>query len=297
MLEGQPLTQEAYDANPTLNYQIATPGYFEALNTPVRAGRFFTDRDQDGMPRVALVSESTARRLWPGQDPLGRRLVIPSFSRDRESGWRTVVGVVGDVRYRGIDEVQLDVYDAALQATLPADNVVIRTSNDPLALAAPVRALVRELDPTAIVDSITTMASVVERAEAPWRLTTWLFGLFAALAFGLSILGLFSLVALDVTHRGREFAIRLALGASRTGILRGVLLRAGWRVLAGLALGLSAATFVNRAVRGMLALIAPDDGVIYALVLVIVSIAVAVAAYLPARRAATADPQALLRGG
>jgi ABC-type antimicrobial peptide transport system permease subunit len=201
------------------------------------------------------------------------------------------------VRYRGLEEVQLDVYDPALQVGRLADNVVVRTAGDPLALAAPVRALARELAPAVIVDSVTTMDAVVGRAEAPWRLTMWMFVLFAAMAFGLAALGLFSLVALDVAHRGREFAIRLALGASRAAMLRNVLLRAGWRVAIGLALGLSAAVAASRAMRGLLFEIAPDDPVTYAAVLTVVPIAVAAAAYVPARRAAQADPQTLLRQG
>ena len=157
--------------------------------------------------------------------------------------------------------------------------------------------LARELDPAAIVDSITTMNAVVERAEAPWRLTMWMFVLFAGLAFGLAALGLFSLVALDVAHRGREFAIRLALGATRGTILRGVLVRAGWRVLGGLAVGLTVAVLTSRAMRGLLFGIAPGDGVTYAAVFGVVLIAVTIAAYVPARRAARVDPQALLRQG
>ena len=119
------------------------------------------------------------------------------------------------------------------------------------------------------------MEIVVGRAEAPWRLTMWMFALFAALAFGLAALGLFSLVALDVAHRGREFAIRMALGESRAGILRGVLVRAGWRAMAGLALGLGIAFVASRAIRGLLFGIAPDDGVTYAAVLAVVLIVVA----------------------
>ena len=112
---------------PTLNHQIATPGYFEALKIPLRAGRLFTDRDTADVPRVAIVSESTARRLWPGQDPIGKRLSMATFTPGKPgTAWRTVVGVVSDVRYRGIEEVQLDVYDPALQVGRPADNIVVR---------------------------------------------------------------------------------------------------------------------------------------------------------------------------
>ena len=298
LLEGQPETREAIEANPVLNYQIATPGYFETLKIPLRAGRFFNEQDTADAPRVAIVSQATARRLWPGQDPIDRRLFMSNFTPGKPGkSWRTVVGVVSDVRYRGIDEVQFDVYDPALQVGLSAGNIVVRSAGDPLALAGPVRSIARELDPAAIVDSITTMDAVVERAEAPWRLTMWMFVLFAGLAFGLAALGLFSLVALDVAHRGREFAIRLALGATRAAILRGVLVRAGWRVLSGLAIGLAVAIIASRAMRGLLFGIAPDDAVTYAAVLGVVLVAVAIAAYVPARRAARVDPQALLRQG
>ena len=298
LLEGQPETREAIEANPVLNYQIATPGYFETLKIPLRAGRFFNEQDTADAPRVAIVSQATARRLWPGQDPIGRRLFMSNFTPGKPGkSWRTVVGVVSDVRYRGIDEVQFDVYDPALQVGLSAGNIVVRSAGDPLALAGPVRSIARELDPAAIVDSITTMDAVVERAEAPWRLTMWMFVLFAGLAFGLAALGLFSLVALDVAHRGREFAIRLALGATRAAILRGVLVRAGWRVLSGLAIGLAVAVIASRAMRGLLFGIAPDDAITYAAVLGVVLVAVAIAAYVPARRAARVDPQALLRQG
>ena len=298
LLEGQPETREAIEANPVLNYQIATPGYFETLKVPLRAGRLFNEQDTADAPRVAIVSQATARRLWPGQDPIGRRLFMSNFTPGKPGkSWRTVVGVVSDVRYRGLDEVQFDVYDPALQVGLSAGNIVLRSAGDPLALAGPVPSIARELDPAAIVDSITTMNAVVERAEAPWRLTMWMFVLFAGLAFGLAALGLFSLVALDVAHRGREFAIRLALGATRTAILRGVLVRAGWRVLSGLAIGLAVAVIASRAMRGLLFGIAPGDAVTYAAVLGVVLVAVAIAAYVPARRAARVDPQALLRQG
>ena len=295
-LEGQPETREAAEANPVLNYQIATPGYFETLKIPLRAGRVFTDRDTADAPRVAIVSQSTARRLWPGQDPIGRKLLMSSFTPGKPGKpWRTVVGVVSDVRYRGIDEVQFDIYDPALQVGLVAGNIVVRSAGDPLALVGPVRAIAREMDPSVTVDSVTTMSAVVERAEAPWRLTMWMFVLFAGLAFGLAALGLFSLVALDVAQRSREFAIRLALGATRGAILRGVLARAGWRVLSGLTIGLAVAVIATRMMRGLLFEIAPDDAVTYVSVLGVVLVAVGIAAYVPARRAARVDPQALLR--
>jgi predicted permease len=298
-LEGQPRTQEAIDANPGLNHQIATPGYFATLRIPLRAGRFFTDRDTADMPRVAIVSESTAKRLWPGQNSIGKRLSMATFTQPwtPESAWRTIVGVVSDVRYHAIGEVQLDIYDPALQVGLGADNVVLRTADDPRSVLARVRSIARDLDPASIVDEVTTMDAVVGRAEAPWRLTMWMFVLFASLAFGLAALGLFSLVALEVAHRRREFAIRLALGASGAMILQGVMRRAGGRVAAGLALGFGAAFAASRAMRSLLFGVAPDDAGTYAAVLAAVLVVVTIAAYLPARRAVQADPHAVLRQG
>jgi predicted permease len=295
-LEGQPDTQAGADLNPTLNHQIATPGYFETMGIPLRRGRFFTDQDAAGRPRVAIVSESTAARLWPGRDPIGQRLMIATFTPGGPArDWRTVVGVVSNVRYRALDEVQLDVYDPALQVGRPADTVVVRTAGQPLAAAAALRALAREMDAGAIVDSITSMDAVVARAQAPWRLTTWMFLLFGGFAFALAALGLFSLVALDVAHRGREFAIRMTLGASRAALLGSVLRRAGWRVLAGVTGGIVVARLAARSMRSVLFGIAPDDAVTYLSVIALVLAVVAFAACIPALRALRSDPQALLR--
>ena len=223
-LEGQPETPAAASANPTLNHQIATPGYFETMSVRLARGRFFTEQDTLDVPRVSIVSEATARRLWPGEDPIGRKMMMATFTPGGPPrAWRTVVGVVRDVRYRGLDEVQLDVYDPALQVGRIADNIVLRTSRRSDRRRHALRQLAREMDPRAIVDQVTSMDAVVRRAQAPWRLTMWMFVLFGVLAFGLAALGLFSLVALDVAQRGREFAVRLALGAPRGAILRGVL--------------------------------------------------------------------------
>jgi putative ABC transport system permease protein len=295
-LEGQPETREAADINPTLNYQIASTDYFEAMHIPLRAGRFFTDYDRGETPRVAIVSESTAQRLWSGQTAIGKRISMASFTPGVPGQvWRTVVGVVADVRYRGLQEVQLDVYDAALQTGQAADNIVVRTSVEPTGVASAIRSIARELDAATIVDNITTLDAVVHRAEAPWRLSMWLFVLFAALAFVLSALGLFALVALDVAQRQREFAIRSALGASREVILRGVLMRAGWRVAAGTALGVVVALGTSHALQGLLYGVAPIDAATYAIALSLLFATTAIAAFVPARRIGQIEPQTLLR--
>jgi putative ABC transport system permease protein len=296
VLEGQPDTQATYERNPGLNYQTATPGYFEAMRIPLKRGRLFTAQDAAGMPNVAIVSETTARRLWPGQDPIGKRMLLPTFiPRDKTHVWRTVVGVVSDVRYRGLDDVQLDIYDPALQAAIPAGDLVVRTTGDPVRLVGAIVAEARRRDPRVLVDGMTTMDAIVGRAVAPWRLSVWMFTVFAGLAFALATVGLFSVVSLDVVHRSREFAIRVALGAQRADIRRRVLVFATWRVLIGISLGLLIAIAGTQWMRSLLFGIDPLDGVTYALVIALVVVVVALAAWLPARRASVIDPLILLK--
>jgi putative ABC transport system permease protein len=296
ILEGQTDSPEVARDNPALNYQIATPGYFPAMRIQLKRGRFFTDSDTARTTRVALVGESTARRLWPGQDPIGKRMLMPTMARvGPPTAWRTVVGVVSDVRYRGIDDVRLDVYDAARQASLTADEIVVRSDADPGALATVVQAEARRLDPRVVVDRMTTMDAVIARASAPWRFSAWMFSLFGIVAFGLTTVGLFSLVSLDVVHRKHEFAVRLALGAQRRHILRSVFLVGVRRLVPGVAFGVMAAVAASRAIRSILFEVEPQDVTTYVAVTALVCGVVSVASYIPARHAARIDPLELLR--
>jgi putative ABC transport system permease protein len=296
ILEGQPDTQQSARLNPTLSYQVATPGYFTAMRIRLRRGRLFNDRDDMASPRVAIVSEGTARALWRGEDPIGRRILMPTHSSDGgPSVWRTVIGVVSDVRYRGIDDVRLDVYDAALQAAQTAGDLVVRTSRDPLTVATAVQAEARRLDARVVIDRLTTMDAIVSRAVAPWRFSVWMFMLFAVLAFVLATVGLFSLVSLDVAQRRHEFAVRLAVGAQRGDVRRSVLMSAMWRVVPGLAFGLSVAVLGTRAIRHILFGVEPVDLTTYIAVIMLVLVVVTAASWLPAHRAADTDPLTLLR--
>jgi putative ABC transport system permease protein len=296
ILEGQPDRPDSARLNPTLNYQVATPAYFTAMRIQLNRGRLFTDQDNISSPRVALVGESTARQLWRGQDPIGRRILMPTHTADGgPSVWRTVVGVVSDVRYRGIDNVRLDVYDAALQSPLMAADLMVRTSGDPLTVAAAVQAEARRLDPHVVIDRLTTMDAIVSRAVAPWRFSVWMFTLFAVLAFVLATVGLFSLVSLDVAHRRHEFAVRLALGAQRSDVHRSVLTSALWRVVPAVALGVLAASAGTRAIRHILFGVDPLDRTTYLAVIVLVFAVVTAASWLPAHRASGTDPLPLLR--
>ncbi|RPH56197.1 MAG: FtsX-like permease family protein, partial [Acidobacteria bacterium] len=295
ILEGQPLLPESTRRNPLVNYQVATAGYFAAMRIRLKEGRLFSVEDSVRSPRVLIVGERTAKSLWPGENPIGKRLRLPSQISDEPNVWRTVIGVVSDVRYRGLDDVRLDVYDAASQSTTAATQVVIRTSRDPLTLASLVQSEARRLDPRALVDSITTMEAIVARTVAPWRFSVWMFTLFAVLAFVLATLGLFSLVSLDIAHRRHEFAVRVALGAQSRDVVRSVMTVAGRHVLAGLGVGVLMAALGARLVQGMLFDVRVLDLPTYAAVIGLVLAVVLSASYFPARRAGSVDPLALLR--
>jgi putative ABC transport system permease protein len=296
LLEGQPDTPASKRGNPTLNYQVATPGYFRAMRITLQQGRLFEARDDAGAARVAIVSDGTARRLWPGVNPIGKRLAMPTFAPGSpQDAWRTVVGVVADVRYRGITDARLDVYDPAVQASMVADHLVVRTASDPLSIAASIQATARALDPRVVIDRVTTMDAVVSRATAPWRLGAWMLTLFAAAAAGLAAVGLFSVVNLAVTSRRQELAIRLALGAAPRTILRSVMATAAGWIAAGLVVGIALAAAGSRAIRTLLFEVDPIDGWTYTAVVVFLLMIVTLASYLPARRAATIDPMIILR--
>ena len=190
----------------------------------------FTDDDGATAPRVAVISESTAAAFFPGQNPIGKRIKAASFNANQravEGVWRTVIGVVGSVRYKGLHEVPLKMDDPPAQTTVgTTTSLVVRLKTgqegQALAVAAAIQTQARQRDPGVLVSGITMLEDVVNKEVAPWRFSAWVFALFAALAFALSMLGLFSLVTLDVANRRQEFAIRIAVGATPRHIVGGV---------------------------------------------------------------------------
>lgn len=258
--EGQPETGEQANRNPVVNYQSATPDYFTAMRIPLRRGRMFSDDDRATSPRVVLISESTAAAFFPGQDPIGKRFKAASFNANQpgiSGAWRTVIGVVGNVRYKGLHEVQLDMYDPPSQTTVgTTTSLVVRLKagqeRNALGVAAAIQAQARQDDPRALVSGIVMIEDVVNKEIAPWRFSAWVFALFASLAFGLAMLGLFSLVALDVSNRRREFAIRMAVGATGGDIVGGVFRSAAARASMGIGGGLLVATVATRSLEVLL---------------------------------------------
>jgi len=277
------------DEPEALRYGVS-PGYLEAMGIPVLRGRAFTPADREGSLPVALVNEAFARRAWPGEDPIGRRMGLG----DRP--FATVVGIVGEVRHRGLDVRGGDqVYVPAAQWPDNGVVLVVRFGGDPLASLPAVRAAARSVDPDQPITRVATLGSVVEEAAATRKFAMSLLAGFAALATLLAAVGIYGVVSAYVARRTREIGIRIALGATRGSILSLVAGRAAARTLAGLALGIAGALAGGRVIRGLLFEIAPTDAA--ALVAGAAGVlAVAAAASLwPARRATRVDPIVALR--
>ncbi|HYC70448.1 MAG TPA: ABC transporter permease [Opitutaceae bacterium] len=268
------------------------PGYFAALGIPVTQGRDFDWRDRAGRPNVLLVSESTARRLFPnGENPIGRRLITGIASVPRE-----IVGVVGDVRTVNLAEAPGDtLYYPEAQLGDGFLSFVIRSSRPAASLRDEIRAAVHALDPGIPLGDVQPLSGEVAESLALRRLLMGAVGAFALLALGLAGLGIYSVIAYSVAQRTAEIGVRMALGASPVAIV-GLVVREGLRLtLFGLALGVGAAVLVTRLLQAQLYEVSTLDPMIYAGVAAFLVLVAAFACWLPARRAARIDPLAALR--
>lgn len=270
-------------------FSTVTASYFRVMGIPLLAGREFTDTDQKGRPGVVLVSRAMAQRFWPGQDPLGQRITLG------DDDFFTVVGVVGDIRRKGLDlPAEPMVYLHSQQFTIPFFHVFARgTTAERFAQDA--RAAIRALDPELPLGPVQSVAELRSRSMAEPRFRTVLLGLFAVLGLTLAAVGLFALVSDGVGRRTREIGIRMALGAERGQILRLVLLD-GLRTSAwGAGVGLVASLALGRVIASFLFGVGATDPLTLAGVSVLLLAVALLAAYLPARRASLVDPVSAMR--
>lgn len=275
-----------------------SPQYFRTLGTQVVMGRDFNDADRQGSPAVVILTRNAAERMWPGQDPIGRR-VRPSWMQE----WRTVVGVVDDIRLYGVqpgawaDPTLGAVYYPARQGMVapPKDlNLVVRTS-EPAQLAAALPQIVSHVNPGVPVSQIQTMQELISDSISAPRTTTWLFSAFSGIALLLGAIGTYSLISYSVASRTHEIGIRMALGAERGRVLFDTLRQGLTLTLVGTAIGAAAALGTGRLLRGLLYHVQPTDLRTFALVAGLLLVSGIIAAYLPARRAASVDPLSALR--
>jgi putative ABC transport system permease protein len=296
ILEGQPLTPEAFMRNPMLNWESVTPGYFRAMGIRLLRGRNFDERDTATAPLVVIVSETLASRVWPGQDPIGKRLNTLGAQEDgKPLQWQTVVGVVETARYREIESPRLDLYVPLRQAPSFVNHYTVRTSIDPLAVAPTLRAEISSFDPALSISSVQTMEEIVARTKGPWRFNTLVFSLFGLLALGLAAVGLFALVAYSVAQRTREIGVRVALGATPANVV-GLMLSQGATFAAiGLAGGLLVAMLATRLMSSLLFEVSATDPASFIAAAAGLLAVCTLASYVPARRAAGVDPLVALR--
>jgi predicted permease len=273
----------------TAHVRIVGPQYFEAIGISLLTGRAIGPQDAPPAEPVAVVNETMANRLWPGQDPLNRVMT------SGETSYR-VVGVVGDVRHNSLEEeTGMEMYLPIWRVDGSSADLVVRTSLPPAALASSLRNVLRALDPTLPVADFRPLTQVVERAISPRRFFVSLLSAFAAIALLLAALGIYGIISYGVTQRTQEIGVRMALGATARDVQLGVLRQTAALALAGAIGGLAGALVVGRAMRALLfGVSAVDPITLGGMVLLLASVA-CLAGYIPARRASRVDPMSALR--
>ena len=276
---------------------VVSPDYFEAMSIPLLAGRSFTDGDATGAPQVAIITEELARRYWPSGDPIGKQ-IDPGFRQS--PGWRTVVGVVGNVKQEAVqDGSPPTIYLPYLQAPSPEFSsfitFVVRSSSSPLNLAHAVRESIQSLDMDVPVSNVATMDQRVSEAISEPRFNAFLLSLFGMLALLLATIGIYAVLSYWVTLRTREIGIRIALGASRTEVMKSITGRGMLLAGIGLVLGLAGSAVLAEFLSSFLFAVSPTDSTAFLGVVVLVATVALVAAYIPARRAARVDPMIAVR--
>jgi putative ABC transport system permease protein len=287
--EGRPaIPEEAGDAA----FLSVSPGYFQTLQIPLIGGRTFTNQDTENMPKVVIVNETMARKLWPGQSPIGKRI---SIWRD-EKFLREIVGVVGETKGSLDNEPANQMYvPYAQDAGWSSLSFVIRTSGEPTSAISAIRNEIRGVDKGAPIYNVRTMEEVLANSVAPRRTPMLLLSAFAAVALLLAMIGIYGVTAYYVTQRTQEIGIRMALGAQMSDVLKLVLRGGLVLAVAGVATGLVGAYALTRWMRTLLFGVSPTDWLTLVAVSVCVLITALLACYLPARRATKVDPLVALR--
>ena len=278
---------------PVINNRGVSPGYFEAMGTPILRGRGILGSDVAGAPPVVVIDETVARHYWPGGDPLGKRI---RTSTDSSAPWLTVVGVAPNVKHQSLRErPNFEMYRSLSQSPSWSPYLVLRSGSDPRSLVAELRRRVAELDPTLPVSDVHTMVGAMAESLSVARLTNALLTGFAGLAMLLAVIGIYGVMSLNVTGRQGEFGVRLALGATPRDVLRLVMRQGLLLAFLGLAIGAAGALWLTRLLGSLLFEVSPMDPVTFLSVGAILALAATLACYVPARRATRADPISALR--
>jgi predicted permease len=301
-VEGRPLPARGQELGAV--YRVSRPNYFSTMGVRFAAGRDFTDRDNGSAPQVAIVNETLARREFKnGADAVGKRITVGDPQKNPE--WRTIVGVVKDLKQGGWSEVPRDeLYIPFTQETnffastaghYSSMTLVVRTNLDAASLARPVKNAIWSLDRNLPLSHTETLETAIGDATWQSRFSVLLIGIFSGLALVLAMIGIYGVIAYEVAERTHEIGIRMALGAGRGGIAAMIARQSLPVAILGIACGLGAAAALARLMRGMLYEIDPADPATFAGVAVLVLLVATLAALVPARRATRVDPMIALR--
>ena len=277
---------------PQADYSSVSPNYFEVMGIPVLRGRAFGERDAAGAPDVAVINEAMARRVFPGEDPLGRRLVVDYLERRLSL---EVVGVVADARQVVGQEPKAHIYDCSLQRPWLSSAFVVRAAGDPAALAGAAQAAVREVDRGRAAAEVKTMEQILAEGVAQPLFYTQLLSAFALVALLLAAVGVYGVMSYSAAQRTHEIGVRIALGARGRDVVRMVVGQGMALALAGVGLGLAGAFALTRILSGLLYGVSATDPATFAGVALLLAAVALLACYLPARRATKVDPVVALR--
>ncbi|HZB26630.1 MAG TPA: FtsX-like permease family protein, partial [Vicinamibacterales bacterium] len=276
-------------------FRAVTPDYFRTMDIPLRRGRVLEERDEAEAPHAAVISESLARASWPGDDPIGRKVQFGGMDGDMRVF--TIVGVVGDIRERGLDSAARPTFYADFRQrprVTGAFTFVLHTDGEAAALIPPARAAMRELSPDA-APRLRAIEEVFAASLADRRFSLFVLGGFAGVALLLAIVGIYGVLSYAVSQRTQEFGVRLALGAQRRDVWQLVAGRALRLVALGVVIGLVLAGAVTRLMQSMLYNVRPTDPLTFGAVVALLALTALAACQLPAIRATRADPLTALR--
>jgi putative ABC transport system permease protein len=293
-VEGMPLPKPGSYPHPDTH--TVSPDYEKTLGIRLLRGRGFMDADRENAPRVALVNETVAQRLFPGADPVGKRFIFGHLGPNRAPKWATIVGVVADTKMYGLaNPARLEVYVPFRQMAANDMVLLVKSRQEPAALVSAIRGVVVSIDKEQPIFGIATMQEVVNASVSTRRVTLILLGLFSGLALVLAAIGIYGVVSYSVAQRAKEIGIRMALGAQPGDVLRMVLAQGGKISIVGIAIGSAAALGLTRLMAKLLYSVSAIDPATFAAVAFILALIAMAASYIPARRALRLDPLVALR--
>ena len=287
---GRPIPAKGEE--PVCDVRVATNGYFKALGIPLIRGRWFNEDDPNDIQNRVIVNEAMARRHWPNEDPIGKRIKI-SWNDSRED---EIIGVVGDVRHTGLDAPPRPMnYWPYRRFSYPSMTLAIKAAGDPTSNVNAIVSIVRNLDPLLAVSDLRTMEQVIDDSVAERRLTMLMLAVFAGAALVLAAVGIYGVIAYSVTQRTQEIGIRMALGARQRDVLWMVVGNAMGLTAIGIAIGASSGLLLTRWMRELLFEVRPADPMTFVAVAAVLAAVAFAASFFPGRRAARVDPLIALR--